>query len=95
MNSAVSPDESTMPDDSKLLLCIPDTPHRCGVMGLKIQALFESINKVARVNHMYSIYLQHGMHSVISGDEITNPEDSKILNLIPLRYIWKAWGSEF
>ena len=34
MNSAISPDESTKPDDSKTLLFVPDTPLRFGAMGL-------------------------------------------------------------
>ena len=34
-NSAISPDESTTPDDSKTLLFVPDTPPlRFGAMGL-------------------------------------------------------------
>ena len=34
MNSAISPDESTRPDDSKTLLFVPDTPLRFGAIGL-------------------------------------------------------------
>ena len=34
MNLAISPDESTRPDDSKTLLFVPDTPLRFGAMGL-------------------------------------------------------------
>ena len=33
MNSAISPDESTRPDDSKTLLFVPDTP-----LGLELWA---------------------------------------------------------
>ena len=34
MNSVISPDESTTPDDSKTLLFVPDAPLRFGAMGL-------------------------------------------------------------
>ena len=34
MNSVILPDESTMPDDSKTLLFVPDTPLRFVAMGL-------------------------------------------------------------
>ena len=34
INSANSSDESTMPDDSKTLLIVPDTPLEFGVMDL-------------------------------------------------------------
>ena len=34
MNSAISPDESTKPDDSKTLLFELDTPLKFGAMGL-------------------------------------------------------------
>ena len=33
MNSAISPDDSTKPDDSKTLLFVPDTPRRFGGAG--------------------------------------------------------------
>ena len=34
MNSAISPDESTRPDDSKTLLFVPAPPLRFGAIGL-------------------------------------------------------------
>ena len=34
MNSAISPGESAIPDDSKTLLFVPDTPFGFGVMDL-------------------------------------------------------------
>ena len=34
MNLAISPDESTKPDDPKTLLFVCDTPLRFGAMGL-------------------------------------------------------------
>ena len=34
VNSAISPDESTKPDDSKTLLFVPDTPFRFGAMRI-------------------------------------------------------------
>ena len=34
MNSAISPDGSTWPDDSKTLLFVPDIPLKFGAMGL-------------------------------------------------------------
>ena len=33
MNSAISPDDSTKPDDSKTLLFVPDAPCRFGGAG--------------------------------------------------------------
>ena len=40
MNSAISPDESTKPDDSKTLLFVPDPPLRFGtlLLGLELWA---------------------------------------------------------
>ena len=40
MNSEISPDESTMPDDSKTLLFVFDTPLGFGVRPLQVDSLF-------------------------------------------------------
>ena len=58
MNSAISPDESTRPGDSKTLLFVPDTPLRFGVRASEVWASeVRHYLEISVIPKLYFLYL--------------------------------------